>query len=97
MGSTSKMKCPLHVGEGRAGLFDEGSTCIGQLHGASPIASEQMKSKLFFDLSNLLAERRLADAQPLRSTREIKFLGENNDGVQVTYFNPGEHVSGPLS
>ena len=56
-----------------------------------------MKSMLFFDLGDLLAERRLADAQSLRSTREVKFLRQDNDGVQVTHLSVGEHFSKPLS
>jgi hypothetical protein len=61
------------------------------------LASEQMKSKLFFDLSDLSAERRLGKVQSVGGPREVQLFGQDNDGVQMTYFNPGEHSSKPLS
>jgi len=94
---TSKMNSPLHMRERRASLFDEDTSSVSEFHNPFLVASEQMKSMLFFDLSDLLAERRLADAQSLRSAREVKFLGQDNDCVQVTYINVGEHCSKPLS
>jgi hypothetical protein len=97
MGGTGKMNSPLHVRERRASLFDEDTSSVSEFDNSFLVASEQMKSKLFFDLSDLLAERRLADAQSLRSVREVEFLGQNNDCVQVTHFNVGEHCSIPLS
>jgi hypothetical protein len=51
----------------------------------------RVKAKLFFDLSDLLAEPRLGDAQSLRSAREVKIVGQYNDRLQVTHFNVGEH------
>ena len=56
-----------------------------------------MKSMVFFDLSDLFAERRLGDVQSVGSPREVQFLGQDNDCVQVTHFNVGEHCSKPLS
>jgi len=82
--------------KGRASLFDEDTSSVTEFHNPFLVASEQMKSMLFFDLSDLLAERRLADAQSLRSAREVKFLGQDNDCVQVTYINVGEHCSKPF-
>ena len=97
MGDTSKMNGPLHMRERRASLFDEDTSSVSEFDNPFLVASEQTKSKLFFDLSDLLAERRLADAQSLRSVREVEFLGQNNDCAQVTHFNIGEHCSKPLS
>jgi hypothetical protein len=59
--------------ERRASLFDEDSSSVGELHtdNLSIIASEEAKSKLFFDLSDLSAERRLGEVQSLGGLREV--------------------------
>jgi hypothetical protein len=73
MGGTSELKSPLHMQDRRANLFDEDSTCVGELHTDDPsiIASEQAKSELFFDLGDLSAERRLCEVQSLGGLREV--------------------------
>jgi hypothetical protein len=93
MGGTSKMNSSVHMQERRASLFDEDSPCVGELHTDNPsiIASEQAKSMLFFDLSDLSAERRLGKVQSVRGPCEVQLFGQDNDGVQVTDFNVGEH------
>ena|ERR1700687_602734 len=96
VGGTCKMNSPLHMRERRASLFDEDTSSVTEFHNPFLVASEQMKSMLFFDLSDLLAERRLADTQSLRCAREVKFLRQDNDCVQVTYINVGEHFSKPF-
>jgi len=85
--------------ERRGSLFDEASPSVGELHTDKPsiIASEQAKSKLLFDLSDLSAERRLGKVQSVGGPREVQLFGQDNDGVQMTYFSPGEHSSKPLS
>jgi hypothetical protein len=55
-----------------------------------------VKSVLCFDLIDLFAESRLGDVQPVGGPSEVQLFGQDNDGVQVTYFNPGEHFSNPL-
>ena len=55
-----------------------------------------MKSDLFFDLSDLSAERRLGKVQSVGRPREVQLFGQDNDGVQITYFNPGEHPPSPF-
>src|SRR5208337_624671 len=97
MGGTGKMNSPLHVRQRRASLFDEDTSSVSEFDNPFLVASEQMKSMLFFDLSDLFAERRLADAQSLRSVREVKFLGQNNDCLQMAHINVGEQCSIPLS
>src|SRR5712691_8250024 len=99
MGGTSEMKSPLHMQDRRASLCDEDSSSIGELHTDNPsiIASEQAKSKLFFDLSDLPAERRLSKVHSVGGPREIQLFGQDNDCVQMTYFNLGEHSFKPLS
>ena len=34
--------------------------------------------------------------QPLRGARKIQLLGQDKDCLQVTYFDPGEHLLNPL-
>jgi hypothetical protein len=52
---------------------------------------------LFFDLSDLFAERRLGDMQSVSGPREVQLFAQYNDCVQVPEFNVGEHWSTPLS
>jgi len=99
MGDTSKMNGPLHMQERSAGFFDEDPACVGEIHSDnSPIiAGKQLKSKLFFNLSDLPAERGLGDVQSVGGLRKVQFLGQNNDCAKVTHFDVGEHCSIPLS
>jgi hypothetical protein len=55
-----------------------------------------VKSVVFFDLGNLFAECRLGDVQSVGSPREVQLFGQDNDCVQVTYFDRGEHRSNSL-
>ena len=90
------MKSPLHMQERRASLFDEDSPSVGELHRQpSIIASEQTKSKLFFDLSDLSAERRLGEVQSEGGLCEVQLFAQGNDCVQVADFEVGEHCSKP--
>jgi hypothetical protein len=84
--------------ERRGSLFDEASASVGELHTDKPsiIASEQAKSKLLFDLSDLSAERRLGDVQSVGGPSKAQFLGQNDDCLQVTHFDTGEHWSTPF-
>src|SRR5712691_9577569 len=95
MGGTSEMKSPFHMQNRRASLCDEDSPSVGELHTDNPsiIASEQATSKLFFDLSDLSAERGLGEVQSVGGLREVQLFAQGNDCVQVAYFNVGEHGS----
>ena len=93
----SEMHSPLRMEERRASLFDEGTSGIREFHGPSCVASEQVKSMLFFDLSDLFAERRLGDVQSVCGPREVQLFGQGNDCVQVAYFDVGKHCSNPRS
>jgi hypothetical protein len=97
MGGTSKMNSPLHVRERRPSLFDEDTSRVSELHNLFIVASEQVKSIVFFDLSDLFAERRLGNVQSVGGPSKAQLLGQNNDCVQVPEFNVGEHCSKPLS
>ena len=46
---------------------------------------------LLFNLGNLFADCRLGEVQSVSGPREIQFLGQNNNCVQVTCLNVGEH------
>ena len=97
MRCASKMKSPLHVRERRASLFDEYSPCVGEFDANNPsiVAREQAKCKLFFDLGDLSAKRRLSEVQSESSLREVQLFAQGNDRVQVAYFNVGKHCSAP--
>jgi len=79
--------------ERKASFFDEDTTGIREFQTQSLIASEQVKSMLFFEVRNLSAERRLADVQFIRGPREVQFLGQDDDGMQLMHFKVGEHHS----
>lgn len=97
MGGTSEMKSALHVRDRGASLFDEDSPRVGEFHTNNPsiIASEQLKSELFFDLSDLSAERRLGEVQSEGGLGEVQLFAQGNDRVQVAYFDVGKHCSNP--
>jgi hypothetical protein len=50
----------------------------------------------FFEFTDLFTERRLANVQSMRGPREVQLFGQDNDCVQVTYFDRGEHRSNSL-
>src|SRR5208282_1996805 len=97
MGGTSEVKSPLHMQDRRASLCDEDSPSVGELYtdNQSIIASEQAKSKLFFDLSDLSAKGRLGEVQSEGGLSEVQLFAQGNDRVQVAYFNVGKHCSNP--
>src|ERR1700730_17057383 len=55
-----------------------------------------MESVQGFDLIYLFAESRLGDVQSVGGPSEVQLFGQDNHGMQVTYFNPGEHFSSSL-
>jgi hypothetical protein len=79
--------------ERKASFFDEDTPGIREFQTQSLIASEQVKSMLFFEVRNLSAERRLADVQFIRGPREVQLLGQDDDGMQLMQFKVGEHCS----
>src|SRR5271168_3086301 len=97
MGGTSELKSPLHMQDRRASLGNEDSSRICEFHTDNPsiIAGEQAESKLFFDLSNLSAERRLGEVQSEGGLGEVQLFAQGNDCVQVAYFDVGKHCSNP--
>jgi len=90
-----EMYSPLRMEESRASLFDESTSGICEFHNSSCVASEQVKSMLCFEVGNLFAERRLGYVQSVRGPREVQLFGQDDDCVQVTDFEVGEHCSKP--
>jgi len=85
------MHSPFRMRERQSSFLDEDTPGIREFYNPSLIASEQVKSMFFFKISNLLAERGLGDVQSARGPREVPLFGQDNDGVQVAYFEVGEH------
>ena len=86
------------VEHSRSRFFDEHATRLSEIDDFLALAKKQWKAKLFFELGYLLAECRLADIQSDRCAREIQFFGQNDDSVQVTYFNVWiQHLKPPMA
>jgi hypothetical protein len=90
------MNGSVHVPERQTGLFDKDAAHFGEFHILLVRANEQMKSVQGFDLIYLFAESRLGDVQSVGGPSEVQLFGQDNHGVQVTYFNSGEHFSSSL-
>src|ERR1700678_757222 len=89
------MYSPLRMEERGASLFDEGTSGIREFHNPSCVASEEVKSMLCFEVGNLFAERRLGYVQSVCGSREVQLFGQDDDCVQVTDFEVGEHLLKP--
>jgi hypothetical protein len=61
--------------ESQASFFNEDTPGVREFHNPSLIASEQVKSALFFEFGDLFAERRLSNVQPVRGPREVPLFG----------------------
>jgi hypothetical protein len=87
------MYSPLRMEKRQASFFNEDTAGIRDIHNASFIANEQVKSMFVFEVGNQFAQGRLGYAQSLRCPCEVQIFGQGNHCVQVTYFNAGEHGS----
>ena len=95
MGRMSEMPGPLYKQKSGAGFLNKNAARIGEFHGSPFVASEEVKSVVFFEVRNLPAQSRLAYIQSESSSREIQFLSEDIDSEKVADFNVGEHCSKP--
>src|SRR5580698_2860106 len=95
MGRMSEMPGPLYMKQRGAGFLNKNTTRVGEFHGSSLVASEEVKSVMFFEVRNLPAQSRLADIQSESSSREIQFFSEDIDSEKVTDLDVGEHCSQP--
>jgi hypothetical protein len=55
MGRMSEMSGPFYMKQGGASLFNKNAASIGEFHGSSFVASEEVKSVVFFEVRNLPA------------------------------------------
>jgi len=95
MGRMSEMPGPFYEQQGGAGLLNKNAARLGEFHGSSLVAGEEVKSVVFFEVCNLSAQSGLAYVESESSSREIQFLSEDIDSEKVTDFNVGEHCSKP--
>src|ERR1035438_6976592 len=95
MGRMSEMPGAFYKQQGGAGLLNKDAARLGEFHGSSLVASEEVKSVVFFEVRNLPAQSRLTYIQSEGSSREIQFLSEDIDSEKVANFNVGEHCSKP--
>jgi hypothetical protein len=77
-------------------LFDKCPSRISELHYLSSATNEKAESVFPLDLVDLESQRWLCDVQPVSRTREVHFFGQNDDCMEMTHFDTGEHNSNPL-
>jgi hypothetical protein len=85
----------FRVEERGACFFHESAPCIGEVDDPTFLTDKKAHLVLVFQFVSLFAERGLADAQDMSSSREVQFFGENNDRLQVTALDVGKHCSEP--
>jgi hypothetical protein len=66
--------CTLGIQYGAASIFHKVSPSIGQLN-CLMVPHKEAQVSLLFEHGNLLAQRRLVDAQSRGCTRKVKFFG----------------------
>ena len=71
-----------------ASLLHEHTARLGQLY-LSLGAVKELDPQLFFELADLMAERRLAQIQPLGSAAEVQRLGQRDDVAKMTQLHTG--------
>ena len=75
------------LGQDDARLLHEHAPCLGELHLALG-AMEERDPKLFFELPDLMAERRLAEIQPFGGAAEVERFGQRDDVAKVSQLHP---------
>ncbi len=73
----------IEMSENDARIVEESAARIGQLDPAR-LAPEQLHVELALEGANLLAERRLLDAQPRGGARDVALFRYGNEVTQVT-------------
>jgi hypothetical protein len=95
MRGVGKVNGPFGVKDRRSRLLNEYPPGLCEFHNPSLFPNKKLKAMLLFKFGDLFAERRLADSQYLGSSREVHLFSQDNDGLQVTHINVGEHCSNP--
>jgi hypothetical protein len=80
-----------------AGVCHKCSSGVREIHNPSLFTQKEQEVELCFEISYLFAESRLRDVQSLGSLREVHLFGQDNDRVQLSNFDKGEHCSTPRS
>ena len=72
-------------------LLHEHAARLGELHLALG-AVEQLDPELFFELADLMAERRLAEMQPLGGAAEVQGFCQRDDVAKVSQLHCGRSL-----
>jgi hypothetical protein len=73
---------PIHLVEDGACALEEGGPGVSELN-PSRLATEQLNFELLFEGSDLEAERRLLNTQPLGSPGHMTFFGHSDEVSEV--------------
>ena len=84
-GGSRRRACSTRA-EDRPRLGEKGCARLGQLD-AARLAAEQLDLELGFERPDLLAERRLLDAEPLGGAGDMAFLGDRDEVAEVAQFH----------
>ena len=76
----------LDLPQDRLRLGKEGLARLGQLY-PSRLAAEQLHLKFGFERPDLLAQRRLLDAEPSRRAGDMALLGDRDEVAKMTQFH----------
>ena len=74
---------PLNILEQRAGPLEKCAARIGELD-AARLALEQLHTELFLERADLLAQRRLLNAEACRGPRDMAFFSNGDEIPEVT-------------
>src|SRR5580700_10678547 len=88
-GTTGRGSRVLDPVEDHPRLGKERLAGLGQLHAAG-LAAEQLYFELGFERPDLLAERRLLDAEPLGRARHMPLLGDRDEIAKVTQLHDND-------
>jgi|SRR5215467_12904098 len=80
---TSKVDGTIHMHERVACFLNECAPGLRQPGRALPISDKELESMFLFNFHDQLAKPRLANLQPLRSSRKIQFLCQNHSSIQM--------------
>src|SRR5215467_323978 len=79
-------KSMIEPSKHRAGIVEEGTPSVGQLDTAR-LSAKELHIEFAFDRLDALTEWRLLHAKPLCSPRDVPFLGNSDEILQVPEFH----------
>ncbi|MNT87679.1 hypothetical protein D3C72_2281270 [compost metagenome] len=86
MGAARQLHGLVHLHQYLSGLVEEAPAGFSQFHPAVG-AFQQACADFFFQGLDLLAQRRLGDAQLLGGSTEVQFLGHGDEVAQMSQFH----------